>query len=172
VKESFRMKAFSGQIEGLEGGYRVAALYSHMPNNIKPVQKGEGYELDLENMPAFESEGYMPPEDDIKPQMRFFYITTGNSTPDKFWQDAGRKWNDEAEHFIGNRKEISQAAAEAIGNETDPEQKLRKLYARAQQIRNLTYERERTEQEQKRKNLSSTRMLVMFLRGATVIVTI
>jgi uncharacterized protein DUF3857/transglutaminase superfamily protein len=155
VKESFRMKPFSGQIKGLEGGYRVAALYSHMPNNIKPVQKGEGYELDLENMSAFESEGYMPPEDDTKPQMRFFYITTGNSTPDKFWQDAGRKWNDEVEHFIGNRKEISQAAAQAIGSETDPEQKLRKLYARAQQVRNLTYERERSDIELKKEKLKA-----------------
>jgi Domain of Unknown Function with PDB structure (DUF3857)/Transglutaminase-like superfamily len=155
VKESFRMKAYSGQITGLEGGYRVAALYSHMPNNIKPVQKGERYELDLESMPAFESEGYMPPEEDLKPQMRFFYVSTGNSTPDKFWQDAGRRWNDEVEHFIGNRKEISQAAAQAIGNETDPEQKLRKLYARAQQIRNLTYERERSDIELKKEKLKA-----------------
>ncbi|HZE80133.1 MAG TPA: DUF3857 domain-containing protein [Candidatus Polarisedimenticolia bacterium] len=153
VKESFRMKPYSGGLEGFENGYQVAALYSHMPNNIKPVQKSGGYELDVENMPAFESEGYMPPEEDLKPQMRFFYIGTGSSTPDKFWQDAGRKWNDEVEHFIGKRKEISQAAAEAIGNESDPEQKLRKLYARAQQIRNLTYERERTEQEQKKEKL-------------------
>jgi hypothetical protein len=153
VKESFRMKPYAGPLEGLENGYQVAALYSHMPNNIKPVQKSGGYELDVENMPAFESEGYMPPEEDLKPQMRFFYIGTGSSTPDKFWQDAGRKWNDEVEHFIGNRKEISRAAAEAIGNESDPEQKLRKLYARAQQIRNLTYERERTEQEQKKEKL-------------------
>ncbi len=155
VKESFRMKPYSGEIEGFENGYQVAALYSHMPNNIKPVQKGGGYELDVENMPAFESEGYMPPEEDLKPQMRFFYISTGSSTPDKFWQDAGRKWNDDAEHFIGNRKEISQAAAQAIGNETDPEQKLRKLYARAQQVRNLTYERERTEQEQKKEKIKA-----------------
>jgi hypothetical protein len=155
VKESFRMKPFSGQIKGLEGGYRVAALYSHMPNNIKPVQKDEDYELDLESMPAFESEGYMPPEEDIKPQMRFFYVSTGNSTPDKFWQDAGRRWNDEVEHFIGSRKEISQAAAQAIGNETEPEQKLRKLYARAQQVRNLTYERERSDIELKKENLKA-----------------
>lgn len=153
VKESFRMKPYSGMLEGFENGYQVAALYSHMPNNIKPVQKSGGYELDVENMAAFESEGYMPPEEDLKPQMRFFYISTASSTPDKFWQDAGRKWNDEAERFIGNRKEISQAAAQAIGNETDPEQKLRKLYARAQQVRNLTYERERTEQEQKKEKL-------------------
>jgi len=155
VKESFRMKPYSGGLEGFENGYQVAALYSHMPKNIKPVQKSGGYELDVENMPAFESEGYMPPEEDLKPQMRFFYISTGSSTPDKFWQDAGRKWNDEAEHFIGNHKEISQAAAQAIGNETDPEQKLRKLYARAQQVRNLSYERERTDQEQKKEKIKS-----------------
>jgi Domain of Unknown Function with PDB structure (DUF3857)/Transglutaminase-like superfamily len=155
VKESFRMKPYSGGLEGFENGYQVAALYSHMPNNIKPLQKGGGYELEVENMPPFESEGYMPPEEDLKPQMRFFYIGTGTSTADKFWQEAGRKWNDEAEHFIGNRKEIGSAAAQAIGNETDPEQKLRKLYARAQQIRNLTYERERTEQEKKKENLKA-----------------
>ena len=82
-----------------------------------------------------------------------FISALESSTPDKFWQDAGRKWNDEAEHFIGNRKEISQAAAQAIGNDTDPEQKLRKLYARAQQVRNLTYERERTEVELKKENI-------------------
>jgi hypothetical protein len=155
VKESFRMKPYSGGLEGFEGGYQVAALYSHMPNNIKPVQKGGGYELEVENMPAFESEGYMPPEEDFKPQMRFFYIGSGTSTPEKFWQDAGRKWNDEVEHFIGNRKEISQAAAQAISSETDSEKKLRKLYARAQEVRNLSYERERTEQEQKKENLKT-----------------
>jgi hypothetical protein len=155
VKESFRMKPYSGQIEGFDKGYQIATLYSHMPNNIKPLQKGGGYELDVENMAAFESEGYMPPEEDLKPQMRFFYISPGNSTPDKFWQDAGQKWNEDAEHFIGNRKEISQAAAQAIGNETDPEQKLRKLYARAQQVRNLTYERERTVQEQKKEKIKA-----------------
>lgn len=153
VKESFRMQPYSGPIKGFEEGHQVAALYSHMPNNIKPAQKRGGYELDVENMPAFESEGYMPPEEDLKPQMRFFYVSTRASTTDKFWQEAGRKWNDEAEHFIGNRKEISQAAAQAIGNETDSEQKLRKLYTRAQQVRNLTYERERTEVELKKEKI-------------------
>jgi hypothetical protein len=153
VKESFRMKPYSGGLVGFENGYQVAALYSHMPNSIKPVQKSGGYELDVENMPAFESEGYMPPEDDLKPQMRFFYISTRNSTTEKFWLDLGRKWNDDVERFVGNRKEIGQASAQAIGNETDPEQKLRKLYARVQQVRNLTYERERTEVELKKEKL-------------------
>ena len=155
VKESFRMKSYTGGLEGFENGYQVAALYSHMPNNIKPLQKGGGYELEVENMPAFEAEGYMPPQEDFTPQMRFFYVGRDVSNADRFWQEAGKRWNGDVEHFIGNRREISQAATEAIGNETDPEQKLRKLYARAQQIRNLTYEHERTEQEQKKENLKA-----------------
>jgi hypothetical protein len=155
VKESFRMKPYTGLLEGFENGYQVAALYSHMPNNIKPVQKGGGYELEIENMSAFESEGYMPPEEDFQPQMRFFYVDRQASSPEKFWQNAGRDWNEEVEHFIGNRREVSQAAAQAIGNETDPEQKLHKLYARTQEIRNLTYERDRSEQEQKKENLKA-----------------
>jgi Domain of Unknown Function with PDB structure (DUF3857)/Transglutaminase-like superfamily len=167
VKESFRMKPFAGPIKGFEDGYQVAALYSHMPNNVQPVQKGGGYELELEGMPAFETEGYMPPEEDFVPQMRFMYVSRQLSTSEKFWKDAGEKWNAEAEHFIGNRKEVGQAAAQAIGSETDPEQKLRKLYARAQQIRNLTYERERTAEEQKKENLKGNQNVADVLARGT-----
>ena len=154
VKESFRMKPYSGGLEGFENGYQIATLYSNLPNNnIKPQQKGGGYELDLNDMSAFDAEGYMPPEEDYKPQVRFLYISRQATTAEKFWQEAGRNWNDAAERFIGNRSEVRQAAVEAIGSEPDPEKKLRKLYARVQQIRNLSYERERTEQEQKKENL-------------------
>jgi hypothetical protein len=167
VKESFRMKPFSGGLEGFENGYQVAALSSHMPNNIKPAQKGGGYELEVENMPAFEAEGYMPPEEDFKPQMRFFYVGQGASSADKFWQDMGRKWNDMVERFIGNRGEIKQAAAQAVGDETEPGLKLRKLYERAQKIRNLSYERERTEAEQKKEHLKDNQNAADVLaRGA------
>jgi uncharacterized protein DUF3857/transglutaminase superfamily protein len=167
VKESFRMKPFSGGIEGLGEDYQVATLYSNMPNNLKPQQKSGGYELDVNDMPAFEAEGYMPPEQDFTPQVRFIYISRQASTADKFWQEAGRNWNDSAERFIGNHAEIRQAAAEAIGNETDPEKKLRKLYARAQQIRNLSYERERNEQEQKKEHLKDNQNAADVLaRGA------
>lgn len=55
--------------------------------------------------------------------------------------------------FIGNSGAIRDVATQAIDSETDPEKKLRKLYDRAQQIRNLSYERERTKEEQKGENL-------------------
>jgi Domain of Unknown Function with PDB structure (DUF3857)/Transglutaminase-like superfamily len=153
VKESFRMKPFRGPLEGFEKGHQVAALTSRMPGNLKPRQKGDGYELELENMPPFDSEGYMPPEEDYKPQVRFFYGGKEISSTENFWQDAGREWNADAERFIGRHREINDEAERVIGSETDPLKKLRKLYARAQEIRNLSYERERTEQEEKKENL-------------------
>src|SRR5260221_275137 len=155
VKESFRMKPFGGLLEGFEKGHQVAALSSRMPNNLKPRQKGSGYELEVENMPPFESENYMPPEDDYKPQVRVFYGGSEIASADKFWRDAGRRWNDQAERFIGKRREIADEALRVIGGEMDAIKKLRKLYARAQQIRNLSYERERTAQEDKKENLKA-----------------
>jgi hypothetical protein len=153
VRESFRMKPYGGLLEGFEKGHQVAALSSHMPDNLKPRQKGGGYELEVENMPAFEAEGYMPPEADYQPQVRFFYGGREITSPEKFWQEAGREWNDAAEHFIGNHREIAQESARVIGDESDPGHKLSRLYARAQQVRNLSYERERTHEEDKKENL-------------------
>ena len=131
VRESLRMKPYGGRLEGFEKGHKVAVLLSHMPANLKPRQKGGTYVLDVDNMPAFQSEGYMPPEEDYRPQVRFFYGGREIESPEKFWQDAGREWNEEAEHFIGGHREIEQEASQVIGGELDPTQKLRKLYARA-----------------------------------------
>jgi len=40
VKESLRMKSYSGRIEGFENGYQVSLIAIHMPPNLKPRQKG------------------------------------------------------------------------------------------------------------------------------------
>ena len=150
-EESFLFKAYQGAFEDSPNGSQVSYVTSNLNQKIK--QKGSQVELSMENIPAFESEGYMPPEDNYKPLVLFFYTATEATTVDKFWQDGGKRWNNRAEHMLGNYKEVKEAAAEAIGSEIDPEKKLRKLYARAQQIRNLTYERDRTSVELKKENI-------------------
>lgn len=163
VKEDFSFKPFEGGV----GYYWPGAEISWVTLNLKdkePVKKGRGVELSLENMPGFESEGLMPPEDNYKPAVRFFYSRTDLNTSDKFWREVGKQMNETIDHFIGNHKEIREAATEAIGNETDPEKKLRKLYARAQQIRNLSYERERTKQEVKKEKIKDNEGVVEVLK--------
>lgn len=154
VRENFKMKAYTGLLETKHGGSsQLSLIYSHMPANLKPQRKGEGFEMQAQNIPAFEAEEYMPPEDNYKPQVRFFYGGSEISSADKFWQDVGRDLNNDVEHFIGNHKEIQAVAAEAMGKETDWDKQVQMLYQRAQQIRNLSYERGRTIEELKKENL-------------------
>ena len=159
VKETFRMRSYQGRLidaKGQEGPAQVSAVFSRLPGSLRPKLKGESYEMEVENMPAFEPEEYMPPEESYKPHVRFFYAVDQTTIPDKFWEDVGRHLSEQVEHFIGNSGEVREAAAQAIGGETDPEKKLRKLYARAQQVRNLSYERERTAEELKKENLKDS----------------
>ena len=157
VKEVFRLRAFQGRMNtsALSDEPAQSSLtYSHLPPNVKPRLKGSAYEMEAENVPAFEPEEYMPPEDTLRPQVRFFYGGKDILSPDVFWSRIGQRLNGETEAFIGkSSSEVRDAAAQAVGGETDPEKKLRKLYARAQEIRNLTYERRRTQEEQKKESL-------------------
>ena len=88
----------------------------------------------------------------MKPIIRFFYGGNELISSEAFWQEFGRSRFDESERFIGGRS-IRTLASAAIGGETDSEKKLHKLYARAQATRNLSYERRRTKQEDKKEKL-------------------
>lgn len=127
-------------------------------------QKAGVLQMEAENIPPFEAEEQMPPEEGYKLQVKFFYTNPYMSSPSSYWFETGRWWAQGIDYFLGNHKELVSAAAEAVGNETDPEKKLRKLYDRAQQTRNLTYERERTQKEQKREELKDNKNVVEVLR--------
>ena len=160
VKEYLRFRAYQGVVEApTEWGSsyqhsRVSYAYLHQVDLRVPQKKsGNLMELELDNVPAFESEEYMPPEDDFKPAVYFFYGGRETASPEQFWQEWRKIITEYVEKFIGNFKNVSDAATELTRSETDPEKKLRILYARVQQVRNLSYERGRTQEENKRENL-------------------
>ena len=146
VKESFRFRP-PRQIRAA-----IAWVVSNWTGAM-PVRKGDGADLDLENVAAFHTEEYMPPEERFRATVRFYYLTRSITSSDKYWEFIGEEWSQEYNRFIGDHKEAKEAAAAAIGNETDPEKQLRRLYARAQEFRNLSYERSRTEKERKEEEL-------------------
>lgn len=157
VRESFSLRSNpaiggSTSITGITGG-RLAWVLLHMKKSEQPVRKGQVVEFETRNIPAFRREPHMPPEDYYKPSVRFFHIDAEVSTADQFWDGVGKRFAGYVERFIGNHNEVKQVALEAMGNETDPEQKLRKLYARAQQIRNLGFERQLSEEERKKQGV-------------------
>lgn len=153
VRASFYFNPYKGQIVTKDGTSQVSYVWNKAAAAYRPQLKDGAAELELQNIAAFNQEEYAPPEAELKPQIRFYYGGAEVGNPVKFWEDAGKQWHQFIEDFVGNRKEIREEAQRLIGSETDAEKKLRILYARAQQVRNLTYERERTEQEEKKEKL-------------------
>jgi hypothetical protein len=107
--------------------------------------------LDVNDVPAFQTEDFMPPENELKSHVDFIYSEENfDRDADRYWKKFGKKHNDNLEGFIGRRKAMEQAVAEIVAPTDTPEVKLHKIYDRVQQVRNTTYEVEKTEQEQKR----------------------
>jgi hypothetical protein len=115
----------------------------HEPNGI--------VHMESKNIPAFQVEDFMPPENELKFRVDFNY-TDGDleMNPEKFWKNRGKKWNGYVESFIGKRKAMEQAVAGIVSPSDSPEVKLQKLYARVQQVRNTSFELRKAEQQRKR----------------------
>jgi transglutaminase-like putative cysteine protease len=108
-------------------------------------------QMEAHNIPAFQVEDDMPPEDGMKFRVDFNYSEGPVETDvDRFWKKEGKKQNDHVESFIGKKKAMEEALGTIVAASDTPEVKLQKIYARVQKIRNTSYEVEKTAQEQKR----------------------
>jgi Domain of Unknown Function with PDB structure (DUF3857) len=126
--------------------------WQQLPTGAEPKQNGQGtVEMHASNIPAFQTEDFMPPENELKARVDFIYDRElPERDPDKFWQRVGKKRNGAMESFVGKRKAIEEAVSQIVSPNDAPEVKLRKIYDRVQQIRNTSYEIRKTEQEEKR----------------------
>jgi hypothetical protein len=94
-----------------------------------------------------------PPPEEMKFRVEFQYTVNSEKDPDRFWGTATRIMYSGVSTFIDKKKAMDEAISQmGLANDA-PEGKLRKIYARVQQIRNLSYEREKSEQEQNRQKL-------------------
>ena len=107
--------------------------------------------LEAHDVPAFQSEDYMPPENELKARVDFIYSDElPAKDQDEFWKHVGKKRNGALESFVGKRKEMQEAVTQIVSPSDAPELKLRKIYDRVQQLRNTSYEIRKTEEEEKR----------------------
>jgi hypothetical protein len=97
----------------------------------------------------------MPPENELKARVDFIYSAEPfEMDVNKFWRKVGKKRFDEEEKFVGRRGPMEQALPQIVSAGDPPEVKLQKIYARVQQLRNLSYEPSRSDEERKRNNES------------------
>jgi hypothetical protein len=127
-----------------------------LPPDTKPPAKERGLiRLETHDVPAFVTEEYMPPEDVMKYRVQFIYEGADSDQKDEaaYWKAFGKRSNSMVQRFIKNRA-LEQEVARLVQPGDAIETKARKLYARAQQIRNLSFERDATEQETQREKLA------------------
>ncbi len=140
-----------------EKGAQIQEHYVAMPENLTPRTMSDGtIQLDMENVPAYEEEEYSPPEDNLKTRVDLYYAV-GFYGVEGYWMGLARRRAEQYDSFVGKSKAIEREAARLIAASDSEETKLRKIYARVQQIRAVSYESEKTEKERKQENLKENK---------------
>jgi hypothetical protein len=109
----------------------------------------------------------MPPLRTLQARVEFYRLEEGtpaNETQDRFWARTEKKWDDDLEHFINKKNVLEQEDSKIVSPSDSPEVKLRKIYARVQQIRDLSAEVSKSEKEQKQENLKKNSNVEDMLR--------
>lgn len=132
--------------------FHLRWTWQSLPPGAEPKQGFRGVvEMEAHDIPAFQPEDFMPPENEMKARVDFIYDRELlDKEPEKYWQRIGKKRNGALESFVGKQKEMENAVGQIVSPNDPPEVKLRKIYDRVQQIRNTTFEIRKSEQEEKR----------------------
>jgi hypothetical protein len=125
-----------------------------LPAGTEPPKQGPDkiIRMTATDIPPFQEEELMPPPDELKYRVEFIYSDeiSVESDPNKYWHKWGKKQNDRLESFLGRKKDLEAAVGQIVSPSDTPEVKLQKIYARVQQLRNLSYEPRKSEEEVKR----------------------
>jgi hypothetical protein len=133
---------------------RTFSLRWSWPNGLPPGTAEPRYENDqvvfaVHDVPAFVTEDHMQPEDQLQARVDFIYSDDRNfeTDPAVFWRKFAIDSYKVTRNFADKRAAMERALAQIVQPGDSDEQKLRKIYARAQRLRNTSYEPPRSEQE-------------------------
>jgi len=141
------------------GDFALPLLYRQygLPAGAVPVKQPNGtFAMDIHNIAALESEDYMPPERVLQVRVDFYYKGRNDppsETEVQFWNRHAKVWAEDLDHFVNKKSALESDLSRAISPNDAPEDKLRKIYARVQKIRNLSMEDFKTEKEQKQEQI-------------------
>lgn len=139
-------------------GYTPMAGTFLLPSSAKLHHVANGsYTMEAHDLPALVEEPLMPPKRPIEARVEFYYRNPDDPPPtdpsQKYWNAYAKRWDGQLEHFIGKKDAFLQEVSKIVGPNDSPETKLRKIYARVLQIRNLDAEDYKTLKETKAEDL-------------------
>jgi hypothetical protein len=146
--------------------YRALRLRYSWPIGLptgteRPKDERGRIRLESRDIPAFVTEEYMPPENELKFRVDFIYVSDFDPNPEKdpdvFWKKYGKRIYHVVDDFVDKRRAMTEAVAQIADPGDSPEVKLHKIYERTLRIRNLSFERQKSQQEADRENLKTAK---------------
>lgn len=133
-----------------------------LPADTDPPKNSRGrIRLETRNVPAFVTEEYMPPENELKYRVDFIYQSDSDVKPEKdsaaYWKKYGKRANADVQDFVDKRRAMETAVAQIVAPGDTPEVKLHKIYERVQRMHNLGYERQKSTQEEDREKIKQAK---------------
>jgi hypothetical protein len=124
------------------------------PGLSLPNPKRGRVEMEVRDLPEFVNEEHMPPVAELRYRVDFMYSgqRQAETDPTAFWKRYGMAQWQATERFVDQPRAMRKVVEDVTQKDDAPEVALRKLYSAAQHIRNLTFERARTEEEKDRDN--------------------
>ena len=104
-------------------------------------------DLNMNDIPPFVIEPFMPPLNMLKQRVYFYYQQ--NTKMEDYWKAEGKFWNKDVEEFVGKNRGIDEAVGKIVAPSDTPEQKVHKIYAFVGSLENQDYIPERSKQEEK-----------------------
>ena len=154
-RANFTLKPYSNSY----ARFVVRWMWHGLPPGTDPPKEGKDSVIRMEahDIPAFQTEDFMPPESEMKARVDFIYSDDPkDNDPESYWKGVGKRRYADLEHFIDKRNAMQQAVSQIVTPQDPPEEKLKKIYYRVQQLRNTSYEVAKTEQEEKREKTKKT----------------
>jgi transglutaminase-like putative cysteine protease len=136
------------------GEFNSFFTYSGLPAGKVPARVNDRFELEMENIPAFEAEDLAPPEQQLRSYVNFHY-TYSRLKPEEFWPAEAQNWSKRIENFIGNPNQVKSVAQTLTG--ANARETATKIYAYVQSLRNYSFEESKTEQELDRQSIGEAK---------------
>ncbi len=128
--------------------YRV---YGLGPNTGPKRQPDGTLTLEVRDQKGLDIEDYMPPDQALRARVSFFYkdiSAPANENTDQFWRRTGKQWAESVDSFANKKGAMQAEVARITTSDDTPEVKVQKIFARVREIRNLSFEDEKTKKEQ------------------------
>jgi hypothetical protein len=122
-----------------------------------PVMENGRVVLEVTNIPAQAKEEWAAPEEDGRIGAAFFLCSNKILNTEDYWQLESARWQGAVEKFLKGNEGIAEESRTVTTGAATPLERLAALYARAQSIKNLSYDRDMTPERRKELQMKDNR---------------